>query len=101
MWATAADDELRALGCMGVASVSEFGAAAPNLVALWSITASTVSKRIAERVEEGQVHRALDLHIPPEDASAFVQVMMAGPQIAARSVADLKTLRRMVSFGAG
>jgi TetR/AcrR family transcriptional regulator, transcriptional repressor for nem operon len=92
------DDELRSMGCMGVASVAEFGTTDQDLMALWSKSAPALSKRLVERIKEGQTCNEIDPQLRPEDAAAFIQAMMAGLQIAARGGADLAGLRRQASF---
>jgi TetR/AcrR family transcriptional repressor of nem operon len=96
----AADDELRSLGCMGVDSVAEFGTTDPDLMTVWSKAAPPLSRRLIERIEEGQACKEIDPRVRPADAADFVQVMMAGLQIAARGGADLKDLQRMAAFAA-
>jgi len=93
------DDELRSMGCMGVGSVAEFGTADPDLIALWSRASPLLSKRLIERVEEGQSFKEIDPSIRPEEAAGFVQTLMAGLQIAARGGADFQQLRKLAMFG--
>jgi TetR/AcrR family transcriptional repressor of nem operon len=49
----AADDELRAVGCMGIGAVGEFGTADPTLVELRAKFGPLVFARLVERLREG------------------------------------------------
>ncbi|HEY0802956.1 MAG TPA: TetR/AcrR family transcriptional regulator, partial [Steroidobacteraceae bacterium] len=94
----AEDDRARALGCMGVSSVGEFGAADSELVMLRSNAGSTLFKRLAERIREGQTRGEVDPSINGREAAAFVQMTMQGIQLAARGGGDAKSLRALAKF---
>ncbi len=78
------DDGVRALGCMGVSAVCEFGAADPQLVML--------------RSNEGQACGEVDLAIDAREAAAFLQMTMQGIQLGARAGGDAKSLRALARF---
>ncbi len=48
------DDSLRAMGCMGVGAIAEFGTSDPELGALRAKIASLLRKRLVDRIREGQ-----------------------------------------------
>jgi len=94
-----ADDEsVRALGCMGVGAVGEFGAADPELVMLRSKVGPRLFKRLLERIREGQASGEVDSSIDAREAAAFVQMTMQGIQLGARGGADVKSLRMLARF---
>jgi TetR/AcrR family transcriptional regulator, transcriptional repressor for nem operon len=92
------DDGVRALGCMGVSSVCEFGAADPELAVLRSKAGPRLSRRLVERVREGQACGEVDPAIDAREASAFLQMTMQGIQLGARAGGDAKSLRALARF---
>jgi TetR/AcrR family transcriptional repressor of nem operon len=94
----AEDDRVRALGCMGVGSVCEFGAADPELVMLRSKMGPRLFRRLAERIREGQAIGEIDPAIDAREAAAFLQMTMQGIQLGARAGGDAKSLRALARF---
>ncbi|MBW9115575.1 TetR/AcrR family transcriptional regulator [Rhizobium cauense] len=92
------DDAERALGCMGVGSVGEFGVTDPDLNARRSAASAALVRRIAERVLEGQRSGELAPHLDPDESAAFIQMTMTGLQVAARGGAKAADLRAMARF---
>jgi AcrR family transcriptional regulator len=92
------DDDERALGCMGVGSVAEFGTADPELVAIWAKLGPTLVARVVARLREGQANGEIDSGLDAEEAAGFVLMTMNGLQVAARAGADAKNLRKMAQF---
>jgi AcrR family transcriptional regulator len=92
------DDEVRALGCMGVGSVAEFGTADPELVAIWAKLGPTLVARVVARLREGQANGEIDSGLDAQEAAGFVLMTMNGLQVAARAGADAKNLRKMAQF---
>jgi TetR/AcrR family transcriptional repressor of nem operon len=97
----AEDDELRAMGCMGVGAVSEFGTADPTLVELRAKVAPVVFARLVERLREGQGRGEIDSAMDAKEAAGFVQMTMTGIQLAARGGANAKELRTLARFAVG
>ena len=94
----AEDDCVRALGCMGVSAIGEFGAADPELVMLRSKTGPKLFRRLVERIREGQACGEVDPAIDVREAAAFLQMTMQGIQLAARAGGDAKSLRALARF---
>jgi TetR/AcrR family transcriptional repressor of nem operon len=94
----AEDDRVRALGCMGVGSVGEFGVADPELVMLRSKVGPRLFRRLAERIREGQAIGEIDPAIDAREAAAFLQMTMQGIQLGARAGGDAKSLRALARF---
>lgn len=92
------DDALRRLGCMGVASVSEFGAGDAELADIRHKAGAALRARIAERISEGQAQGEIATDLSPLEAAAFIQMTMAGLQMAARGGAAAEDLRRLAEF---
>ena len=66
------DDGVRALGCMGVSGVCEFGAADPELVMLRSKVGPRLLRRLVERIREGQACGEVDRAIDARDRKSVV-----------------------------
>jgi AcrR family transcriptional regulator len=94
----AEDDSVRALGCMGVGAVSEFGTADPDLVMLRSKVGPRLFRRLVERIREGQACGEVDLAIDAREAAAFLQMTMQGIQLGARAGGDVRSLRAQARF---
>jgi AcrR family transcriptional regulator len=97
----AEDDRARALGCMGVSAIGEFGTADQELVKLRGNAATTLSKRLAERIREAQALGEVDPSINARETAAFVQMTMQGIQLAARGGGDARSLRALAKFAIG
>ncbi|PLP97498.1 TetR/AcrR family transcriptional regulator [Cupriavidus pauculus] len=95
------DDEQRALGCLGVGAVGEFGTSDPELLRLAHAVSQAVGKRIAERIVEGQAAGVIDSDVQPATAAAFVLTTMTGLQLAARAGATMVDLHRQADFVVG
>ncbi|QBR03874.1 TetR/AcrR family transcriptional regulator [Paraburkholderia pallida] len=94
----AEDDCVRALGCMGVGAVSEFGASDPELVMLRSKVGPKLFRRLVERIREGQACGEIDAGIDAREAAAFLQMTMQGIQLGARAGHDARSLLSQVRF---
>jgi TetR/AcrR family transcriptional repressor of nem operon len=92
------DDSVRALGCMGVSAVCEFGTADPELMMLRSKVGPRLLRRLVERIREGQACGEVDLAIDAREAAAFLQMTMQGIQLGARAGGDAKHLRALARF---
>jgi TetR/AcrR family transcriptional regulator, transcriptional repressor for nem operon len=97
----AEDDELRAMGCMGVGAVSEFGTADPTLVELRAKVGPLVFARLVERLREGQARGEVDPAMDVKEAARFLQMTMTGLQLAARGGASADALRTLAHFAIG
>lgn len=95
---TPADDCRRALGCMGVGSVGEFGTTDPELVEMRQKIVPVLGERLAERIREGQAKGEIDPSLDAADAAGFVQMTMTGLQVAARGGAGADSLNDLARF---
>ncbi|RQZ14855.1 TetR/AcrR family transcriptional regulator [Burkholderia sp. Bp9031] len=96
----AGDVAERMLGCMGVNSICEFGAADPELVELREKAGAMLMKRLVARVREGQEAGEIDRSIEAREAAGFVLTMMQGIQLAARAGTRPQALRTTAEFAA-
>jgi AcrR family transcriptional regulator len=94
----AEDDCQRAMGCMGVGAVSEFGAGDLALAELRARVGPVLFSCLVERLREGQARGEIDPAMNVEDAARFVQMTMTGLQLAARSGASAGALRSLAHF---
>lgn len=94
----AEDESERALGCMGVGAVGEFGSADPELLMLRSKVGPRLSRRLVERIREGQTGGEIDPTLDAREAAAFLQMTMQGIQLGARAGSDAKSLRVLARF---
>jgi AcrR family transcriptional regulator len=92
------NDGRRAMGCMGVGAVSEFGAGDPALAELRARVGAVLFSCLVERLREGQAQGEIDPAMNVEDAARFVQMTMTGLQLAARSGASAKALHSLARF---
>lgn len=93
-------DDVRALGCMGVGSVGEFGVADAELVQMRNKIGLVLGARLVERIKEGQKNGEIAPGISPDDAAGFIQVTMTGLQLAARGGGGAKELQKLARFAA-
>jgi AcrR family transcriptional regulator len=94
----AEDDGERALGCMGVSAIGEFGTGDPELAKLRSKAGSMLFKRLVERIREGQALGEIDASIDARETAAFLQMTMQGIQLGARGGRDARSLRSLAKF---
>jgi len=93
-------DDVRALGCMGVGSVGEFGVTDAELMQMRNKIGVVLGTRLLERIKEGQQRGEIKPGISPNDAAGFVQITMTGLQLAARGGGGAKELRKVARFAA-
>jgi TetR/AcrR family transcriptional repressor of nem operon len=91
-------DEIRALGCMGVGAICEFGSTDPDIAALRSKVSPALHSRLAERLSEGQVAGEIDRSLDCDTAASFIQMTMQSIQLAARGGIDAVLLRAQARF---
>ena len=92
------DDAERTLGCMGVASVCEFGVTDPELVQLRSKVSPWFVKRLAERIAQGQADGEIDPKLDTDQTAAFVLMTMEGLQLGARAGTAVDSLQAQARF---
>src|SRR5260221_5339333 len=77
-------DDIRALGCMGVGAICEFGSTDPDIAALRSKVSPALRSRLTERLKEGQAAGEIDRSLDCATAASFIQMTMQSIQLAAR-----------------
>jgi TetR/AcrR family transcriptional regulator, transcriptional repressor for nem operon len=94
------DDALRAMGCMGVGAVCEFGAEESQVAELRSKSSNYLRSKLVKSVREGQASGEIDQALNPEEAASYLLMCMTGIQLAARGGAKTKELSRLARFAA-
>ncbi|MDM0019491.1 TetR/AcrR family transcriptional regulator [Variovorax saccharolyticus] len=94
----ATDDDVRALGCLGVGSVGEFGTSDPELQRLNESASVWMCSRIATRIREGQKIGEIAPGFDADEAARFVLLTMTGLQLAARSGASIADIQQLAAF---
>ncbi len=92
------DDHIRALGCMGVGAVCEFGSTDPDIAALRSKASPALHNRLVERLKEGQAAGEIDGSLDCPTAASFIEMMMQSIQLAARGGVASEPLRTQALF---
>jgi TetR/AcrR family transcriptional repressor of nem operon len=92
------DDDARALGCMGVGSIGEFGITDAELNALRAQSGARVFKALVERLRAAQKAGEIDPSLDAKRTAAFLQMTMQGIRVAARAGASVETLRDLALF---
>ena len=90
--------DIRALGCMGVGAVCEFGSTDPEIAALRAKVSPALRSRLTERLKEGQAAGEIDCSLDCAAAASFIQMTMQGMQLAARGGIDATSLRAQARF---
>jgi TetR/AcrR family transcriptional repressor of nem operon len=91
-------DDIRALGCMGVGAICEFGSTDPDIAALRSRISPVLHGRLVERLKEGQALGEIDRALNCATAASFIQMTMQSIQLAARGGIDTTSLRAQARF---
>jgi len=92
------NDDIRALGCMGVGAICEFGSTDPEIAALRAKVSPALRRRLTERLKEGQAAGEIDRSLDCATAASFIQLTMQGIQLAARGGIDATSLRAHARF---
>jgi TetR/AcrR family transcriptional repressor of nem operon len=92
------DDSTRGLGCLGINSVGEFGSNDRELVEERTTMGARLESKLLARIREGQKSGEIDASISARKAAAFVQMIMSGLQVTARSGASVQTMQDLASF---
>ncbi len=92
------DDDVRALGCMGVGSTCEFSTSDPELVELRNASHLRLQNTLRARIREGQATGEIDPALSADGTADFIQLTMTGIQLAARGGAGADQLKSMARF---
>jgi len=92
------NDDIRALGCMGVGAICEFSSTDPDIAALRAKVSSALHSRLTERLKEGQAAGEIDRSLDCATAASFIQLTMQSIQLAARGGIDATSLRAQARF---
>jgi TetR/AcrR family transcriptional regulator, transcriptional repressor for nem operon len=92
------NDDTRALGCMGVGAICEFGSTDRDITALRSKVFPVLHSRLMERLKEGQAAGEIERSLDCATAASFIQMTMQSIQLAARGGIDATSLRAQARF---
>lgn len=92
------DENTRAMGCMGVGSVGEFGASDPELVEMRDKASLVLHERLVSRIGEGKERGEIDPALDAVETASYIQMTMTGLQTAARAGGGLADLHRLARF---
>jgi AcrR family transcriptional regulator len=88
----------RQMGCMGVNSISEFGASDPELAELRAKAGGLQHRAVLERLREGQAKGEIESGTDIEGAAGFIEMAMLGIRVAAKAGESPRSLRKTVDF---
>jgi TetR/AcrR family transcriptional regulator, transcriptional repressor for nem operon len=92
------DDSLRCKGCLGTGSIGEFGTTDRELVQMRESTITVFRAKVIERIQEGQTLGEIDPDLDPSQTASFIEITMAGLQLAARGGAGADELHALAAF---
>lgn len=92
------DDAVRALGCLGVNSVEEFGTRDSELSSVAGQTNRILGSRLVTRIREGQALGEIHGELGAEQSAGLVLLTMTGLQVSARAGADAESMRSLADF---
>lgn len=92
------DDAVRALGCLGVGSVGEFGASDPEVLAIRARGGERLATELGRRVNEAITAGELDDRLDTAQTVDYVRMTMNALQVAARGGSSAEAMRRSAEF---
>ena len=90
--------ELRALGCMGVNAICEFGQADPDLTATSTAGAGRLQAALEGVLREAQARGEVDPDLDAGAAGRFLQATLIGLKVHAKGGASPEALREIADF---
>jgi AcrR family transcriptional regulator len=90
--------ELRALGCMGVNAICEFGQADPDVAASGAANAGVLQAALERVLREAKARGEVDRALDERAAGRFLQTTLTGLKVYARGGATPEALREIADF---
>ena len=90
--------ELRALGCMGVNAICEFGQSDPDVSASGSANAGLLQATLERVLQKAKAHGEVDPGLDERAAGRFLQTTLTGLKVYAKSGASPQALREIADF---
>lgn len=90
------DADARALGCIGVASICEFGTADSQVAEANSRAGGVWRKTFEKLIDEGKAKHEVRSSLDTKAAANYLQTMMAGLRVSSRAGAKPKEMREIV-----
>jgi TetR/AcrR family transcriptional repressor of nem operon len=91
-------DEQRALGCLGINAISEFGQSDTAVSALGDASARRLEGALRATVSQARDKGEIDLGVDNEVAAQFLAASLAGIKISAKAGASRETLSNVVDM---
>jgi TetR/AcrR family transcriptional repressor of nem operon len=91
-----ADAGSRTLGCMGVASISEFGLSDPQINALNRSSAMTLDAALGRVLRNARSREEISPELDEKAATHFIQSTMLGLKVSGKAGLDSSALRQIV-----
>ena len=92
------DDAERALGCLGVGSVGEFGVRDAEVAGIRNRENRVLEQALAERMQEARARGEVPADVDVPSAVGFVVTTMTGLQVAARAGVPAADMRARADF---
>ncbi|MDQ0391857.1 TetR/AcrR family transcriptional regulator [Labrys monachus] len=86
----------RALGCMGVGSISEFGQSDPEIIALNRSSALTLDAALVRALGKARSRGELAAGLDEKAAAHFIQATLLGLKVSGKAGLDAAALRQVV-----
>jgi TetR/AcrR family transcriptional regulator, transcriptional repressor for nem operon len=93
-----ADPAFRALGCMGVGAISEFGQADAEINGMSRSSSEVLQAALERAVRKAKTDREIGAGVDVKGAANFIQSTMLGLKVSAKAGLDTTGLRQIVDF---
>lgn len=94
-----ADPGFRALGCMGVGAISEFGQTDAEINAMGHASAALLDAALGRAIGNAKKRGEIAASVDEKGAVHFIQSTMLGLKVSSKAGLDTKALRQIVDFG--
>ena len=91
----------RAKGCFGINAVCEFGQSDAEVTAVLSVSGRILQIALVDLAREAQARGEINSEIDSALAADFIQTLLSGVKVAARSGASPETMRMVVDLALG
>jgi TetR/AcrR family transcriptional regulator, transcriptional repressor for nem operon len=93
-----ADPAFRALGCMGVGAISEFGQGDAEISTMGRSSAMVLDAALERAVRAAKARREIGREVDEKGAVHFIQSTMLGLKVSAKAGLDTAAMRQIVDF---
>jgi TetR/AcrR family transcriptional regulator, transcriptional repressor for nem operon len=93
-----ADPGFRALGCMDVGAVSEFGQTDAQINGMSRSNAEELQTALERAIRKAKSEREISPGVDASEAATFIRSTLLGLKVSAKAGLDMKDLRQIVDF---